>query len=367
MIWLPIILILPYIILLFKYYNKLARAKPYKITAKPSVFVSVIVPCRNEEQNISRLLNSLHLQDYPGDLFEVIVVNDNSTDKTYEVANQYHGIQKLRIINNKGKGKKSAIRDGISIALGRLIITTDADCYMGESWVSIIASYYQEHNPDMIICPVRLESGAGFFSRFQDLEFLSLQGITAGSALSGKPIMCNGANLAFGKETYLRHSTDLHDEINSGDDIFLLHSLKCERNSIILWIESPEAIVTAKASATPGSFLQQRKRWISKSAFYTDRDTILTGILTFSIILLEISYLIGSLINPILLAGYLLIFLLKSIPDFLIIRNTAGRYGKSGLLRWFLPSQVVYPFYVISVLLKRNPQSQIRNPLISHF
>lgn len=354
MIWLPIILILPYIIFLLNYYIKLSRSEPFKKTVVPAVFVSVIVSCRNEERSISSLLHSLSLQNYPPELFEIIVVNDNSTDKTFEIAANHTGIQKIRVVNNQYNGKKSAIRTGISISKGELIITTDADCQMGDNWISVIAAFYQQNNPDMIICPVKLERESGFFRSFQELEFLSLQGVTAGSALTGKPIMCNGANLAFPKEMYLRHSNNIHDEIRSGDDIFLLHSLKSERNSKICWIESPEAIVTTEASDTIGSFLQQRKRWISKGTSYTDRDTIIAGISTFLIVILQLGYLIGGLFNPTLLWGFILIFFLKSIPDFLIIRNTSERYGKRDIMRWFLPSQIIYPFYVMLVILRRK-------------
>lgn len=361
MIWIPVILILPYLILISGIYRSLRRQKPFSSDKDPITFVSIVVACRNEQENLPRLLNSIATQIYPGNLYEVIVVNDNSADDTFKTAAEFKSINRVIALNNKGTGKKAALRTGIEQASGNLIITTDADCVMCKNWIRVIASFYQEYNPDMIICPVRLKTGFGFFRKFQELEFLSLQGITAGSALSGKAIMCNGANLAFSKNKYLGHSSDLHDEINSGDDIFLLHSFKRELNPKIFWIESPEAIVTTKASASVRSFLQQRKRWISKGTSYTDRDTIIAGISTFSTVLLQISYFIGSLINPSLLPVFLLIFLLKSVPDFLIIRNTVKRYGKGGFLRWFLPAQLIYPFYVLLVLLTRY-KSAIRIP-----
>lgn len=354
MIWLPVILIIPYIIIILKYYTSLSRAEVYKESGNPSVSVSVIVPCYNEEQNLHHLLTSLSFQDYPNDFFEVIIVNDNSTDNTIKIASQFTGIQNIRTISNNGNGKKSAIRTGVSVSDCDLIITTDADCRMGKNWIKTISSFYHQNNPDMIICPVQLESGNGFFGRFQELEFLSLQGVTAGAALSHKAVMCNGANLAFPKEIYLKHSANLYDEINSGDDIFLLQSLKQERNSKIMWLESPEAIVTTRASASMSSFFQQRKRWISKVAFYTDKHIIIAGIATFAAVILQIAYLIGGLFNPFLLIGFLLIFLLKSVPDYLIIRNTTRRYGKTDLMRWFLPSQLIYPFYVLMVILRRK-------------
>jgi cellulose synthase/poly-beta-1,6-N-acetylglucosamine synthase-like glycosyltransferase len=225
---------------------------------------------------------------------------------------------------------------------------------MGVNWIKTISSFYQQNRPDMIICPVQIKPGNGFFRRFQELEFLSLQGITAGAALSGQAIMCNGANLAFAREMYYKHSQNLHDEINSGDDIFLLQSLKIEKKSKVNWIESPEAIVTTRASSSMNSFLQQRKRWISKVAHYTDKHIIITGIATFVAVFLQFAYLICSLFNPVLLYGFLFILVFKSVPDYLIIRNTARRYEKTRLMRWFLPSQIIYPFYVMMVIIRRK-------------
>ena len=115
---------------------------------------------------------------------------------------------------------------------------------MGKSWIRTIAAYFEENNPDMIICPVQLDGKQGFFARFQELEYLSLQGITAGTAAGGNGIMCNGGNLAFTREAYLNHADHLHMELATGDDVFLLHSLKKDPGSKIIWLESQEAVVT---------------------------------------------------------------------------------------------------------------------------
>ena len=163
--------------------------------------------------------------------------------------------------------------------------------------------------------------------------------------------MCNGANLAFNREIYLNHSNKLHDEINSGDDIFLLHSLKTEEKTKILWLESNDAAITTKSSSTLLSFLNQRSRWISKAKSYQDRYTILLGIVTFAAICLQILYLIVTLVSPALFPVFLSLLILKSIPDFLILHNTSGRYGKRILMWWFLPVQLIYPFYVLSVVI----------------
>jgi cellulose synthase/poly-beta-1,6-N-acetylglucosamine synthase-like glycosyltransferase len=348
--WLPAILILPYFFLLLKLYRSLFKIKIFYASTEPVTFVSVVVACRNEQKNLPALLNSIAHQNYPEYLFEVIIIVDNSTDKTFEIAEGFTGISNILTLYNKGKGKKQALRTGITAAKGNLVITTDADCRMGTDWIRTIASFFEESSPDMIICPVQIESTRGLFGRFQELEFISLQGITAGCALLNNPTMCNGANLAFKRERYFNHTEDLHDEINSGDDIFLLHSLKKDNEAKIEWLESTAALVTTESASSFASYIKQRKRWISKGKAYKDRSTIFLAIATFIAILLQVVYLAGVFIMPSLIAVFLVIFLLKSVPDFLILNNTCTRYNNTSLIKWFLPCQLLYPFYVLMVV-----------------
>lgn len=348
--WLSAILIIPYILILLKIYRSLLKIKPFSVTYYPVTFVSVIVACRNEEEHIPQLLKSISEQDYPANLFEIIIVDDNSTDRTAEATSCFGATGNILLISNKGTGKKQALKTGICKASGNLVITTDADCVMGKSWIKTIAAFYEKHKPDMIICPVQIESSPGFFGRFQELEFLSLQGITAGSAHAGTGTMCNSGNLAFTKEAYLNNAGNLNFEIASGDDIFFLHSLKKQMSSKILWLESTQAIVKTASSPTAGSYLRQRRRWISKSVAYTDRFSILLGIVTFVTILLQVSLLFAGLIYQPFLLVFLTIFIIKSAADFLILLNTTRRYNRPELMNWFLPVQAVYPFYVLLVV-----------------
>ncbi len=350
MYWLPVILILPYLILTLRNYRSLLKIRTFSLSAEPQTFISVVIACRNEEKNLPSVMNSIVVQDYPGNLYEVIIVDDNSTDKTVNIASKFTAPANVLVLNNTGTGKKQALRTGISAAKADLIITTDADCTMGKSWIRTIAAYYEINRPDMIICPVQIKAVRGLFGYFQELEFLSLQGITAGSASLGDATMCNGANLAFSKEKYLNHSGNLHDELSSGDDIFLLHSLKQENNSKILWLESPDVLVTTKGSSSLGSFLKQRSRWISKSTDYTDFFTIFLSLTVFVTVVLQIFYFVAMFMFPQLAIVFLTIYVLKSLPDFLILNNTLERYNKRQLMKWFLPLQLIYPFYVVGVL-----------------
>jgi len=349
--WLILLLVFPYFFLILRLYLSLRKIRKYKPSAIPKVRLSVIIPCRNESVNLKKILADISVQNYPPDLLEVIVVDDNSADSTFKTASQFAGISNLQVVRNNGTGKKAAIATGVQTSSGELIITTDADCRTDKSWVGTIASFYEKYNSDMIICPVILGRGKGFFGKFQELEFLSLQGITTASAAAGRGTMCNGANLAFKREAYLKHAGNLHDEIPSGDDIFFLHSLKNERGARIFWLESPEATVTTSQAGTPSSFIKQRRRWISKGKAYNDRFTILLAVVTFVTILAQVLSMLAGIVKPVFLMPFAAIFILKSVPDLLILGNTTGRYGRTGLLKWFLPAQLVYPFYVMSVTL----------------
>lgn len=348
--WFLLLILIPYIYLITKIYFSLAKIIPFSPDSVPGTFVSVIVACRNEQKNLPNLMSDIAVQDYDPELFELIVVDDNSSDSTFDSASSFKGIKNLKVVNNKGKGKKKAIWTGVEAAAGNIIITTDADCRTGIKWLSTIMSFEAVHKPDMIICPVRLEAGRGFFNRFQEIEFLSLQGITAGTAISGDPVMCNGAALAIRREEYLKHAGNLHDELVSGDDVFLLHNIKKDSGKTILWLESAEASVTTPASGNLLAFLRQRGRWISKAGAYSDRFTKVLAIVTFVTISAQLLLLLGGLFSAGLLRVFSVYFVLKSIPDFLFLSDTAKRYGKKRLMRWFLPSQLIYPFYVLSCI-----------------
>jgi poly-beta-1,6-N-acetyl-D-glucosamine synthase len=348
--WLLLIVLIPYLYLLLRIYFNLTGSVPFTSDQKPGIFSSIIIACRNEEVNLASLLKDLSEQDYPEDNYEVLIIDDNSSDRTYDTARQFKEIKNLKVLHNGGSGKKQAIRTGISSSSGNLIITTDADCRMGQGWLRKIVSFYEKTHPEMIICPVIFEEGRGFLNKLQELEFLSLQGITAGTALSGNPVMCNGANLAFTRRAYESSSGNLHDELVSGDDVFLMFSIKRKPGTSILWLESEEAIVTTRSSVTTGAFLQQRARWISKTGKYNDINTSVLAIVTFVTILLQLFLLIAGIFNPVLLLVFAAVFILKSIPDYLILHNRAEQYKKKSLLGFFLPGQLLYPFYVISVL-----------------
>ena len=351
MIWFALIFIIPYCIILLAIYKGLRRLEFFEAEKPTPKFVSVLIPCRNEQENLPHILNDLAAQCYPEELFEVIIIDDNSTDDTYNVAASFSAIKNLRTLKNQGYGKKAAIKTGVNAAQSDLIITTDADCRIGNEWLNSIAAFSDSVTANLIVCPVVLMPRKGFWGRFCELEFLSLQGVTAGSILAGNGTMCNGANLAFRKQAWIDNERNLHTEIASGDDVFLLHSIKKEKKSFIAWLESQKVLVTTRQESSISEFIKQRSRWISKARAYNDVFTIILGIATFTAVLLQAATLVAGFFNHTFIYMYIAVTALKSIPDYLILNNVTKRYDKRSLMKWFLPAQIIYPFYVLVVAI----------------
>ncbi|HEY6143841.1 MAG TPA: glycosyltransferase, partial [Flavobacterium sp.] len=147
---------------------------------EPKTQFSIVVPFRNEEENLPKLLNSLSKLDYPTDLFEVILVDDDS-DKEFQIPKfkfQVSIIQNNRISNSP---KKDAITTAIQTVKNEWIITTDADCTANENWLLSFDNYIQLHHFSMIAGAVTYDCENLFLHHFQQLDLASLQGATIGS------------------------------------------------------------------------------------------------------------------------------------------------------------------------------------------
>jgi len=247
--------------------------------------LSIIIPARNEEDNIGACIQSILNQSYSKNLYEIIVVNDHSTDSTASIVKTFNepNIKCIDLINFIGNEtnsfKKKGIEVGVAQANGELIITTDADCVAPPNWLQTIAAFYEEKKPDLIVMPVSIfptPSGVGlgvrFIEIFQALDFMTLQGIT-GSAVHKKiHSMCNGANLAYTKKAF--NTVNGFAGINniaSGDDMMLMHKIYSENKKGIVYLKSAAVIVQTKPVKTITEFINQRIRWASKADKYEDK------------------------------------------------------------------------------------------------
>ncbi|OFX59868.1 MAG: hypothetical protein A2046_02015 [Bacteroidetes bacterium GWA2_30_7] len=311
---------------------------------------SIVIPFRNEEKNIENLITNLANQHYPKAQYQVILIDDFSTDNSMEIARKVaenHPQISIKILSNIISGKKEALKLGINNADFDLIVATDADCSHNKLWLNEIANFQSQENCVLIIAPVKIASSNSFFGKFQEIEFLSLQASSIGSAGINNPIMCNGANLVYQKKHFLE--ADIKNEIASGDDMFLLHSIKNNSKNKIGYLFTENAIVTTNSSINLKSFISQRIRWASKAKYYNDSFSKITALLVLTIAISEILLLVFSCFNKYYLQVFIIVFLIKSLIDIILLSYVNRTYKIKNLLLLLLPFEIVYLFYNITI------------------
>lgn len=324
--------------------------------SQPVTRVSIITACKNEIGQLPGFFRAVNEQTYRN--FEFILVDDGSKDGSYEYAGEVSfGFAEMRVVRNLGFGKKSAIRTGVYLSNNELVITLDADSLPSQDWLKTIVQFYEENPSDLIICPVKLDTRNGFFNHFQQFEFASLVASGAGASGLGMPILCNGANLAFRRDAWLMSESDLQFDEPSGDDIFLLQSIK-SRNGKIQFLKSTEATTVTKPAEGVKSFFNQRKRWASKLTAFKDKQLAFAAITVFLVCFAILLSLFFALIDLRFLYLFFLIFITKWIVDSLFFRTIKSFFDLKNVSANSLLFSVFYLFYilftVVSAILGRN-------------
>ena len=313
------------------------------------VGISIVIAFRNEVSNLGRLLSMLSQQAYPAHLYEIILVNDHSDDGSEELVRHFcEETPNFVFINceEAETGKKSALKAGINKASHDLIITTDADCTMGKYWLASFAAFFEKMNPDMIIGLVDMISGNSFFEKFQEVEFLSLIGSGAGAAAGQRPIYCNAACFAFRKSLYQGFTDPMLQGIASGDDTLFMHAVKKNQGGQIMLLKSTRAIAFTQALSSWSGYINQRRRWVSKSRYYRDPDTLYTALLVILVnlcLLVSIGLFIwgrNTWLFPLLYTG-------KFLTDLFFLRSFLQFFGKQLPIWRFMAYSLIYPFYAI--------------------
>ncbi len=326
---------------------------PYFISNKksPENAFSILVPFRNEVQNLPDLLDSFSTLHFPNSNFELIFIDDFSTDNSSKIIENWHkensSIQ-LKLITNNQKSlspKKEALSKAIGIAKYEWIITTDADCCVPMNWLKTLDQFIQTHDAAMVIGAVKLRESSNVFVHFQKLEILSLQGTTIGTFGCKLPFMCNGANFAYTKKLFAElHGYVNNNNIGSGDDVFLLQKAVRICPEKVFYLKNSDFVVETKAEKTLYNLIQQRIRWASKTSKYEQAFGKLVAIivlLTNGVLAVLLLLFCFNIVNRWFL---LLYFGSKYVLDYLLIQKTnVFLYGKSFVL--VLLSSLLYPFY----------------------
>lgn len=342
-----------YCIILFWMHLNFDPDQNIEIYTQPTQTVSLIIACRNEEENILNLLESIQHLEYSEEFLQVIFVDDNSADATFQLLekNIYKVKFKTKLlkISNGTPSKKFAIDHAVNNSEAEIIITTDADCKLPADLIIHHAKVLSNKKNVASLGYVAIEKNNGsFLNYFQIFEMQALQIFTYCFAKEGYPIMSNGANFAYRRNAFINVSGyEGNMQINSGDDVFLLHKFNSNYKSAVKYALNPNSVVYTKPLVDFRGFLSQRLRWASKSAYYTDKATILTGLLVlFANLSMFFLYIFSffSIILAKVLVGY---FVVRILLEFLLLQKSYRIEKRNMNLIWFLLFAIVYPVYSI--------------------
>ena len=319
---------------------------------------SIIIPFRNEENNLTTVLNSLALLNYPKEFFEILLVNDDSDDDSVQTIENFklrHPNLPITILQNLRKSaspKKDAIETALNKAQFEWIITTDADCSVPKNWLSSFDAFIQNNDSKLIAAPVNYDVDGTFLEQFQWFDFLSLQASSIGGFGLNTPFLCNGANLCYQKSAFIEvNGYKGNSEIASGDDIFLLEKIKNRFPEKVHYLKSKEAMVTTKPQPTFSSLLSQRVRWAAKTSSVKSRLTKLVGIVVFLMNFLLILSLFAIYIGYFNLT-YLFVYLgIKIVLDFLLLIKIFHFYNQPFNFLRYLLNSLCYPFFCMYVVI----------------
>lgn len=334
----------------------LSRSENTDATLANSKKISVLIAARNEGINIERLLKSLYEQSYNKKEFEVIIVDDHSDDDTSDVVKSFitsHPDMNLRLLQAEQNGKKQAISQALHAAENEVIMVTDADCELPRRWMEKMLAYYDKKGLKMLLGPVLLSPAKTLFEKLQVLEHLSLIASTAGSAGIGMPVMCNGANMMYDRESALKVEGDRKDmNIASGDDMFLMEQfLRRYGSSSVNFFLNKEVIVKTATMPNLKAFFRQRRRWASKTKAYTNWKIIATALIVFMFNLSIVGFFFAGFVMPVFWAFFVLYVILKTLIDFPIMKRITAFMRQKNLQYWMFPLEFIYPFYVVFTAL----------------
>jgi cellulose synthase/poly-beta-1,6-N-acetylglucosamine synthase-like glycosyltransferase len=314
--------------------------------------VSIVVAARNEENNIDKCLQSLTEQSYSFDKYEIIIVDDGSTDKTASIvqsfSDRFANVHLISLVSDSARQighKPVALARGIAQAKGEIILTTDADCLVPPQWIEIMVNHFEE-GVVLVAGPVVERESITFFAKIEQLEFLGLITTAAGLIGAGRPIICNGANLAYLKNAFAAVG-GFDNKTNSNDDESLMNQMVHRKIGKVVFAPESGAVVTTGSSNTIKTFLRQRIRWANKRGHYEDKSILVTlaGLYLFFASMFITSILLFH--EPIFILPISIAFAGKMLADYFTLRSGARLFKQHLPIFYFLIAEVLHVPYIV--------------------
>jgi glycosyltransferase involved in cell wall biosynthesis len=339
------------------YWNRLPDIRVDK-GFEPQTNITVVIPARNEANNISDCVESVLSQQYPIDKLEVIVVDDHSSDGLQKYVQSLFGDQvqylSLEAANLPG-GKKNALEAGFNEANGDWMITLDADCQMKGDCLKTSAFAYEKMDAQIITGAVLIEEVKDPFESFQSMEMAGLMLITGSGFSSGWYHLANGAFLSFSKKAFKSEGGySAHSAYASGDDMFLMESIAEKSPERVFFLKNRDARVITKAEGEWKSFIKQRTRWASKnSGLKNQRITWIWGFIWIYNLILISSFIGSFLYFRIFIVSFIVLLSAKMAGDMLILKAATDFFKSPFKGLHFLIAEFIQIGYVLRVGIAR--------------
>jgi biofilm PGA synthesis N-glycosyltransferase PgaC len=269
------IILLDYLMKLSKWRKRGVPPLPPLVEEEKEISIVVIVPFRNEARHLPELLHDLSEQTMA---CPIVFVDDHSEDQSKSIIENYlNHHPHWHCLDAVGEGKKAAIRTAIVSTPATYLITLDADVHVSKRWFEELSDFLIRVKPILAVLPVKLVNDHSVLGRLQSAEWNMISALTAGSALAGEAVLCNGAHLAFHRDLVTETLPSEHS-VSSGDDMFLLE--KAKRIGPVYYYWTDGLSVSTQGASSWRTFFTQRIRWAGKVRRLKDRHIVGFGIRT---------------------------------------------------------------------------------------
>ena len=347
-----------YIVLEVRFFRALGTVRLGESDVEPKPRVSVLISARNESSGIRATLDSVLAQDYAGQ-WDVWVADDRSTDDTPKILAEYaERNPKLHVITIKDipegtSPKKHALSKLIDACDGDILCLTDADCLVKPTWVAGIVAEF-EPGIELVAGHSYIPTVPGKSSILicmQAIETLIYRVAgTAGLAMH-LPLTSTGNNLAYRKSFFKSvHGFENVLKIQSGDDDLLMQKLAADRPWAMRYCIAESTFVTTNGKETLKELWEQRKRWASKTIYYTPKIVFVLSMVFLFLAMQCVTALLAPFSFKILVAA-LVAFVAKCVGDLVLILRGLRIFRQEHLIKWCIPVEIIHaPFTVLAVL-----------------
>lgn len=314
--------------------------------------VAVVIAARNEEHNLQRMFEALE-QQLGNQEFGVIIVDDSSTDGTFQKA-QSHWAKRFRlsVLPCGGAGKKDALTTGIYSTDAEIILVTDADCIPDSLWVQAMTEQFNDEGCHFAAGSIRPKGGSGMVGSALATETIFLQMVSIGMFQMGNSMLCNGASMGFRRKFFMDSGGFTNDVYASGDDIALLRKAKMYVPDGIRWVTESSAMVETPVVESYPEAIDQRHRWLSKIKAYAGTSSYFTAILFLGIQLLLPLTLAGFLFFGLNHNPFLLAFGIKIVVELLLLSLAASFFRETSVILMFPVSVIAYCIISVGAVIQ---------------